>query len=245
MKHPATLPTAARRLGAQLALGVTVAFSLLLLASNAQAQEWKVVRKENGITVSQKEVPGRGLPTFRGASTINANLYEVLAILADFDSHCKWMHGCHTAKLLKEFDDYHRISYNRTDAPWPIDDRDAVLESQIEVQSEKHTILIRFKSIKSALMPEVDGVVRMNTTRGYYMLTAVSPTKTRVQYEVDADPGGFLPDWVVVMAAEDVPYNTLTNLRKRAAQSKGQHQTFIDHWDPDKNPEAPRIVPAE
>jgi len=215
----------------------------LAAAAAAQAPGWEEVRRDKGVTVWQKERPDLGMPIFRGRTVIDANVYVLLAILADFDNHCQWMHGCHTAKLLKGYDDFHRVSYNRTDAPWPVDDRDVVLDSRVEVKAARHTVLIRFKSITSALQPEVDGVVRMTKLQGYYKLVALSPTRTTVEYQVDTDPGGYLPDWVVARASQDLPVNTLTNLRKRAGLVDGQYKDFIARWDPAHNPEAPQVVP--
>lgn len=229
---------------------ISAALLAALLASTlgprlaeAQDKNWEEVRRENGVIVWQRTLPDRDMPIFRGQTVIGANIYLLLAILADFDNHCQWMHGCHTAKLLEARDDHHRISYNRTDAPWPIDDRDVVLESHVEVHPDAHKVRIRFASVQSPLMPEVDGVVRMNRLRGYYELVALGPDKTRVQYQVDTDPGGYLPDWVVAMASEDIPVNTLTNLRKRAKAVAGRYDDFIARWNPAQNPDAPKLLP--
>ncbi len=172
-------------------------------------------------------------------------MFRVLAILADFDHHCEWMHGCKQARLLKTFDRYHRLSYNRTEAPWPVSDRDVVLDSQVKVDPEKHRVTIHFKGVSNPLKPEVEDVVRMVRLRGYYRLTALGPNKTEVQYQVDADPGGSLPDWVVRAASEDLPLNTLTNLRKRAGNksSDADYDAFYATWDVKRNPKAPKLLP--
>lgn len=223
--------------------GALILVLLLTLATPAWAGGWEMVEEENGVKVYQKAIEGRDLPIFRGDTVIDANIYDLLAVISDFDRHVEWMHGCHTAKLLKQIDDLRRVSYNRTDAPWPVDDRDVVLESRVEIQAEKHTVLIHFKSIQSPLKPEVEGVVRMNRLKGYYKLTAESATRTRVQYQVDTDPGGSIPDWVVEAVGEDMPINTLTNLRQQVGKVKGQYPAFMKRWDPALNPEAPVVIP--
>jgi hypothetical protein len=213
------------------------------IAGEAAAGGWKVVRKEAGVTVSQKDIAGRDLPIFRGSTVIKADIYALLGILQDIDHHPTWMHRCKEARVIKRYEEFHVLHYNRTDAPWPISDRDTVLDSRVEIQPEKHTVLVRFKAVSSPLQGEVGDVVRMRRLRGYYKLTALSDSRTRVEYQVDADPGGSLPAWVVAMASEDLPVNTLTNLRARAKSGKATYQSFRSRWDPALNPDAPVLIP--
>lgn len=228
------------------ALQITALALCLLLTGALEAGGWKEIDREGGVIVWQKEVPDRSLPIFRGQTTIKAPIYRVLAILSDFDRHCQWMHGCKQARLVKQYDDLHRLSYNRTDAPWPVTDRDVALDSQVVLQPEKNTVLIKFQGVSSPLLPPSQDAVRMTRLRGYYMLTALGANSTRVQYQVDADPGGSLPDWLVRSASQDIPHNTLTNLRKRAGDDSldQDYAAFYKRWDPALNPDAPTLIPS-
>ncbi len=217
--------------------------SSLLIASPLQAKsKWKVISKKNGITVSQKEVPERGMPIFRGQTTIKTSIYNVMAVLADFSRHTEWMHACHTAKILKKISPSHIISYNRSDAPWPVSDRDVVMRTKVKIQEEKHTVLIRLSNITSPMKPPVDGVVRMPRMIGSFTLKALGPDKTFVAYQIDADPGGSLPEWLAKLASEDLPYGTLDGLRKRAVKPwvQKEYTEFFNYW----NPKYPNIIPG-
>ena len=222
---------------------VFVAVAVGAVPTAALAGGWKVVHQEAGVTVSQKEIEGRDLPIFRGATVINADIYELLGVLQDVANHPLWMHRCKEAQVLERYGEFHVLHYNRTDAPWPVSDRDTVLESKIDVSPEKATVTVRFKATKSPLRGEVADVVRMLRLRGYYKLTALSGTRTRVEYQVDADPGGSLPVWVVKMASQDMPVNTLTNLRARVRETNGMYREFRKRWDPSLNPDAPALIP--
>ena len=72
-----------------------------------------------------------------------------------------------------------------------------------------------FKNVSDPLKPQVKGVVRLPKLIGHYKLTRVGPKKTLVEYQVEADPGGSLPDWIVERVAKDMPYQTLAHLRDR------------------------------
>ena len=217
---------------------VTVA-AALLVSSVAQAGGWEVITKEDGITVSSKVTPGKDLPTFRGTGIVKASIYEILAVLDDTSRNTDWMHNCHTATMLERVDEVTRIIYNRTDAPWPVSDRDVVLRSTATWNVEKRTVIVRFKSIQSPLMGEVEDVVRMPHLEGFYKLTAVDWDTTRVTYQVDADPGGSLPDWLVSAVQNDIPLHTLKKLRGQVDKMRGKYPEFVKLWDPRFGGKAP------
>ena len=64
-------------------------------------------------------------------------------------------------------------------------------------------------------MPPVKGAVRMPFLRGHWILLPVGGG-TDVEYQVHADPGGSLPEWIANLASKKLPLLTLTGLRKQA-----------------------------
>lgn len=207
---------------------------LLTMASSALAKEsnWEIITVEDGITVMQKEVAGRSLPVFKGEGDVQENLYEILGVLRDIDQGKEWMHSCVESKLLKALGDREFMVYNRTEAPWPVSDRDVVVRSTASYEKATKTVTVTMRSEKFEDMPPVDGVVRMPRLNGTFELAFVSETLTRVSYEIDADPGGMLPHWIVRIASRDIPYITLTNLRDRVKEmvAKGTYKQSVAHY---------------
>ena len=207
-------------------LGAGGAAASLSLSRNAFAKnpnKWETITREQAILVSTRVEPGRQFPSFRGIGRVNGSVWEVLAILADADRHMEWMHQCNGSKLIKAIDDSNQIIYNRTDAPWPVKDRDVVLRSNYTVAKEGKDIWSRFKQTRDSSMGPVDGVVRMPTLTGHYHLVSTSESQCLVEYRVNADPGGSLPDWVVTQTTKDLPLHTLINLRARVKKMSGTY----------------------
>ena len=205
--------------------------SLSLLARPAVAAPgWKHVITEEGIRVTSREVPGRGFPTFRGRGVVKANLYQLLAVLRDVKRHPHWMAACVDARLLKKTSEYEYILYTRTDVPWPISDRDAVLHSKSTVNREKMVVNVHFWAVRSKRKPPVKGVVRMTRLNGHYRFTAMGWNKTLVDYKVDANPEGLLPGWLARLASKKIPLVTIQNLRKQAKKSEGWYSKQIKSW---------------
>jgi hypothetical protein len=212
-------------------VAVSAVLQLALPCAEVEAKGgWQRIVKEDGITVSTKDVPGRGFPTFRGVGLIYANIFDVMAVLSDIKRYPEWVENCKTARLLKKYNELERVIYQRTDAPWPISDRDSVNRSRVVVDLKRKTVNIKFWAVKSRAMPKVDGVVRMEDLRGHYLLTAVSENRTRIDFKVDADPAGMIPTWLAKLATRRLPLHSIQRLRKQVKRTKGWYAKRIKRW---------------
>jgi hypothetical protein len=198
----------------------------------AEAQRWEQVGRKDGITVTRREVKKRGFPTFRGQGTINAKLFDVLAVLSDIKRHPEWLERAKDVRLVRKINEREYVVYGRTDAPWPVSDRDAVYRSKTQVDLKTKTVRINFWAVKNASVPKRSGVVRMENLRGHYTFKALAANKTWVEYQVDADPGGWLPTWIAKMATKWLPLRTLKGLRRQVNKTSGcaAYKARIARW---------------
>ncbi len=212
-------------------LGIAISVGLFPSHSHAKPPSpWKHVFTDEGITVTTREVPGRDLPTFRAIGIINADAYDILGVIYDIPRYPQWMGRCTESRLLKRINKTTFITYTVTDSPWPVSDRDAVYRAQIDVVGKAPEFLISFEATKIPSMPPRSGRVRMTYLKGHYRITSLGSSKTRVEYQVDADPGGYLPNWLIRMVARHVPFDTLVNLRARVVKTKGWYQRYYKEW---------------
>lgn len=202
---------------------------LLLTPVLAHGGSWETITEEDGIIVQQKEIPGRSLPVFRGEMVIDTNVFEILGILQDIERNPEWMHACIDAKRIKKINHKEYIAYNRSDAPWPISDRDVVVHAKAEIDREKRELAIRMRSVDMPEYEKSDDVVRMPKLHGHYFFRELGPRKTWIEYEIDADPGGSIPGWLVRIASRDIPLITLKNLRDRVkvTEKEGTYASYI------------------
>ncbi len=224
-----------RRRVLQAGLAGAALVPLLPLLSTAWADDevgWKHMFTEQGVAVWNRLEPGREVPVFKGIGMVDASLFEVLAVLDDVSRHTDWMANCTQAKILKQVGEFDRIMYNRTHAPWPVSDRDAVLNCTVDGSMSRREVLSPFASIASSLQPPIDGIVRMPRLRGFYKLTATDDKHTRVTYQIDVDPGGHLPDFVVESTSRKLPLDTVTSLRRQVAKTRGRYEAFLAKYDP-------------
>jgi hypothetical protein len=149
---------------------------------------------------------------------MNTSPESVAAYLKHVEWHTQWMYRCSESAVVKRFDEDTALVYNRTDTPWPVWDRDAVLDTAFVTSPDSKVITLTFKNIDSKLRPLPDNVIRMPRLVGSYRMERLGPNKTKVTYTVEVDIGGSVPDWMAEMVARDMPYKTLSKLRTRVAR---------------------------
>jgi hypothetical protein len=205
--------------------------ALSLLSGIALADEpYQPLVTQDGVSVFERTSPDRALPELRAQVEIDAGIYEVLAVIADVPNQTTWMHDCSEAKLVRQESETVLLIYNRTASPWPLSDRDVLLRSETTIVEPGQHVTVRFAATTDPEAPPIDGVVRMPHVSGLYDLVALSPTRTRLTYDLDADPGGSIPAWAAVRTARQTPLETMRGLRARVAATQGQYRDFVTRW---------------
>jgi hypothetical protein len=176
--------------------------------------EWHVVANESNVEVSQDDSAGSALPRFRGVGEVAADPDRIVAIIRDIPHQCEWMPDCAEARLVRSEEDG-VLYYRRTDAPWPVSDRDVLLRSRIRTVEPGKEVHIDFSAVEDPAEPPREGYVRMPRLSGSYRIRALAPGRSRVELEVDADPGGSFPAWLAARTARENPIRTIVNLRER------------------------------
>lgn len=177
--------------------------------------KWELVEDEDGIKVWGLEVPGQDLPGFRGITMVNATIEELLTELLDFKSHPQWMWNTMESRIVKQLNDTRAIIYNLINAPWPVKDRDMVMDSDYRYTPDHKALTIVFRQTKEGGVPVRSRTVRIPRIEGFYRFWSESPTRTNVLYQVEVDIGGNVPNVAAHRYAKKLPFETLEALRER------------------------------
>lgn len=191
---------------------------------------WETITEKDDVVVSARASARTKTPEFRGEGEVAAPLVDVLAVITDADRHKEWVYSCSESALVAQTSASTGVVYNRTDTPWPVPDRDVVLDSRVEVIDGEREVLVRFSAMEHEDRPVRDGVVRMPYLEGHYHLWAIGPQRTRVQYQVDSDSGGSLPAALVARGTRDMPLATLTSLRTQVTKTRGTYAAEIESF---------------
>lgn len=202
---------------------------LLLPSIVVNAANWKLTKESNGIQVFTRPISGTSLKAFKGVVSIPARLTSIVTTINDTSVYPYLFHGTESAKELKKVNDAESYKYVVTELPWPAQSRDSIIHSVIKQDKKSKTIQITMRGVPKYI-PSKPGLVRIQKMTGRWLLVPEKNKKSiKVIYEMNVDPGGNLPKWLVNNMSVDLPFITLANLRDivRRAKYKNVRRSFI------------------
>lgn len=185
---------------------------------------WHSTKKSNGIEVFLRNTKNSPLKAFKGVVTVNSKLSSIMAVLDDTDGYPKWLFNCKSAKTINKSSNS-ITNHIVTKMPWPVKNRDTVLFNSTAQDSVSKNIEIKIMA-KPRLLPNKAGVVRIENMQGRWLLRPVAAGKVNIIYEMNVDPGGSIPKWLVNSLTVDHPFNTLKNMREVLKEAKYVNASF-------------------
>jgi len=212
-----------KRLMRLIAFGV---FTFLSSWSYAEDSSWELEASDEDrqIQVFTREVEGSELKEFKGVTLIKTDVNALVALLKDADAATQWMHNIIEFDVKEEINEVESVVYSISETPWPVTDRDSYVRSVLTADANG-TVKSTFKA-EPEFGPLDEEYVRMPSVEGGWTFTPKEAGTVEVTYQVHADPGGSLPNWLVNSIVVETPLETLTNLHEQLKQDKYQNQRF-------------------
>lgn len=190
--------------------------SSLCLSTSAEDEVWETQLDEPGLLVQTRAVEGSKFKAFRATARIAATPEQVLGRLHDVASYPGWFPNTIEARRLSMAGgDW--ANYVRTDAPWPVKDRDAVYTQSLQRDGPHIRIDV---GVDPTAVPEVEGAVRVQQAGGYWELVAVPAaqgdgalTETAVVWEFHLELGGNVPSGIANTRIAQTPEGALRALQ--------------------------------
>jgi hypothetical protein len=181
---------------------------------------WVEVGRSDGVVVLRQEIPGDPVFAYRGQGILDAPFGKLISVALDVKRQPEWVNRLEAARILREITPLHRIVYLKVDSPWPVSDRDFVIESKYTLDRDKHQFLLEAHSVEDPSMPPQDCCVRGIVHRNRSEFTA-SPDglQTKVDAEAHVDPKGSLPAWVINLVQKTFPHKSIRGLLKQVGKA--------------------------
>lgn len=182
----------------------------------ADDSQWEVRKTSDGITVSSREEPGSPINAIRAEAEFDVPLDVVLQLLLDVDNRPEWNSICREAKQVaaESNDSNQRLEYIYYDMPWPVKDRDLVLEFKHEQSEESAKISA---TVVDGVVDSNDKAVRVSKAWEEWLISRVSDTKAKLTMTVFMDPNGPIPAWLINSMSVSQPLEAMAKLRELAA----------------------------
>jgi hypothetical protein len=143
----------------------------------------------------------------------NTTVDELLAFIKNVKNFPTWQYNMISAELLLQETENKMITRSEIDAPWPVDNRELIVEYTLEKDATLGQLHIIVKTVAYDY-PKKKGVVRVPFSHAEWLVVK-DGTALKVRYTMRVDPGGNVPAWLVNMAMAEAPYRSFINLKQQ------------------------------
>lgn len=187
-----------------------LAMCCLLVCLPVSAREgWESVataRAPGEVSTWVRKVEGAQVKEFLGEVEVPHPPLQVLKTLDNVEGFPEWVFRCKHAERIKGVGIYLQVH-----GVWPVSDRDAVLQSRVEVMPDRVVILT---SAQPELRPEDKKHVRIPELKNSFEVIPLPTGGSRVVFQTFVNPGGVLPAWLSNFVAKQGPLETLSDLKE-------------------------------
>lgn len=186
--------------------------SLLLSIYASMAQgKWELKKRENGIEVYTRKAASGNLKELRVICELDATKTQLINTLMDIDNYSTWVYSNKKSVILKTENSGKIIYYTQCHMPWPLKDRDLIVELNIDPSPDVLNVVV--KSMPD-FMPKNDNYIRVPYSLAKWKVTEGPENKLKVDYTFSVDPGGSIPSWLVNATLPVGPYNSFMKLQE-------------------------------
>ena len=193
-------------------------FSTLFSLAFASAEDWELIKDEDGIKVYTRTIADSKIKESKGVTTIRAPLDSILGVLNDTDACPKWVRNCKDPLKLRDVSFNEGYIYQVINFAFPVKDRDLILHSKMTHNPVTKAVNIQLTSIPDYISETKN--VRIKKSAGFYFINPISDNIYEVTWQHHTEPGGGIPNWLVNKLIVDTPFNTLRNLRSIVQEEK-------------------------
>jgi len=192
----------------------------LMPAHTQNAGDWIFKNEKSGVKVYYRKTSD--VYELKLITSIKSSLSGLILLLSEVENYPKWGYKVAESKQLSETSETESVYYSKLDFPWPLDDRDIVMRNRIQQDPATGKIIATSVAVP-AYTPEKVGVVRIQNAKTTWTIVPGTGGWLYVEYYIYSDPGGSLPDWLVNMAIDVGPRETISNIREFIVQPKYQN----------------------
>ncbi len=200
---------------------------LLLSPMDSISQPDCVLRKnQDSIKVYTCKADQSKFKAVKARFTVNATYSELASMLLDIENFNHWQYKTIHARVLKNISESELIYYAEVEAPWPVSNRDVVIQMKMAQDTVTKWLTISGKSVPD-FIPKKNHLVRVPVSNSKWIVKSINKSRLEAEYIVQIDPGGSVPAWLVNLFAADAPHETFRAFREKIRLHKKSEIPFI------------------
>ena len=195
-------------------LSITFVSNVILFAQD----DWKLSKESNGIKVYSKKADDAKFKSVKVVCEIEGTIDKLVAVLKNISNNKNWVYNTKQSYIIKNVSSNEITYYEETGLPWPLNNRDVVINMRFNRDDAHKTLNIEANGLQG--QPEVKkGNVRLGYFKGIWQITTKDSKHINITYLLTIDPGGSVPAWAYNLFLSTGPYNTFNNLAELLKKS--------------------------
>lgn len=189
---------------------------------------WVLKKEKEGIQVFVTNQENSKFKAIRVLCSLPGTMEQLISVLQLVQIQPQWVVSTKNAYSIKQVSVDKLLYYAEVDLPWPINNRDMVIDLSF-VQDPKTKILSIYANTIDHILPEIEGKQRVPYSAAKWLVKSEGNHKISIDYTIKIDPGGGIPAWMVNLFIAKAPYESFKNLTKLIQEKRfqGQHYSFL------------------
>jgi len=208
----------------------SLCFAFLLLTCYAHAQigtNWVLKENSRGIKIFTGDVETSKVKAIRVQCEVEATLSQVVAMLMDIKGSEEWLYHTSSNYIVKQVSPSDLYYYSLVNMPWPVSNRDFIAHLMVSQNPQTKVVTID-APCNVDMVPAKPGIVRIANSKGKWILTPTGSNGVKIDYTLQADPGGLIPAWLTNMFATEGPSQSFKKF-KVSLQKPAYRNAKIDY----------------
>jgi hypothetical protein len=180
--------------------------------SRAQSTDCDLKKEKEGIKVYTCKSDTSKFRSLQAEFIIeDKSIEELKTFMFTVSNYTNWQYDATEARMLKKINENEMIYRVVIDAPWPVDNRELIVQFSTIVHDADHANFY-IKTVSSDF-PVSDDLVRIPFSQASWDIIRKN-NSLHVIYHMNIDPGGYVPAFLINMAMAEGPYKSFKSLKK-------------------------------
>jgi START domain len=189
---------------------------ILILVSSASAigqADCELRKNMDSIKVYTCKAGQSKFKAVRATFTVLATYSEMVGMLLDIEKYPQWQYKTSSTKVLKQVSSSELIYYAEVEAPWPVSNRDVIIQMKVTQDPVTKWVTVTGNSVPD-YVPKKNHLVRVRASHSTWTLKSIRKSVIQAEYNIQINPGGSVPAWLINIFAAEGPYQTFRTLRE-------------------------------
>lgn len=185
--------------------------------------EWKLRKEKYGVKAYTRSHSEYSISEYRVEAEVNGTIADILSIMTEESSYLRMFKDLEKLTFYNKRDDYFEL-YLVNKAPFPARDRDGYFISQFSYNPENNVARIDITCPNSQYHHKK--YIEITRCQGFWEFHQKSKDKVDVVQQFVADPGGFVPGFILNIFLVNNPITTIRDLKILLEEGKFERKEF-------------------